>query len=185
MDLVVVLALNSRGIIQEDRHTLNQLPIMILFADTFVGQNNVRQCIINSRVLAYSNLKNGRPWGLDTYCCWKETCQGPAYNIIFNRCGRQFYGSKWLQLNIKYTCLQGNHMQKNIVCPTWIHAAAVQNFGRLSVLQINIHCEAFSPTYVLKGRVESLSIIVKGIKKKMKQKAGNSWLIGEIIVYYE
>ncbi|KAG2036334.1 hypothetical protein BDR03DRAFT_983107 [Suillus americanus] len=42
-----------------------------------------------------------------------------------------YYGKHWLTTNIKYECLQCNTKQKAIPCPTWIHAARSQNYGRV------------------------------------------------------
>lgn len=114
----------------EDRHALNQTPVFLSYAD-IRSEDNVRRRIVNTRVLAYSNLKDGRPWGFDTYRCGNVACQGPAYNMIFHPHGKQWYGAKWLNTRMKYTCMQCNTTRKGITCPTWIHAARTQNFGRV------------------------------------------------------
>lgn len=114
----------------EDRHSLNQTPVFLSYADIH-SEDKVRRRIVNTRVLAYSNLKDGRPWGFDTYRCGNVACQGPAYNMIFHPHGKQWYGAKWLNTRMKYTCMQCNTTRKGITCPTWIHAARTQNFGRV------------------------------------------------------
>ncbi|KAG1843316.1 hypothetical protein DFJ58DRAFT_665394, partial [Suillus subalutaceus] len=90
----------------EDRHALNQSPVFLSFSETHVGQNNVRLRVVYTRVLAYSNLKDRRPWGLDIYRCLNPDCQAPAYNMSFTRHGKQFYGKHWLTTKIKYACLE-------------------------------------------------------------------------------
>ncbi|KAG1719708.1 uncharacterized protein EDB91DRAFT_1065368, partial [Suillus paluster] len=115
----------------EDRHALNQSPVMLSFADIQVGADKVPYRVVDTRVLAYSNLKDGRPWGLDIYRCWNETCQAPAYNMIFHPHGKQRFGMQWVQTKMRYQCLQCKMEQRSIPCPTWIHAARSQNFGRV------------------------------------------------------
>lgn len=115
----------------EDRHALNQSPVFLSYADMMPDENRVRKRLVNTRVLAYSNLKDGRPWGLDIYRCGNVACQGPAYNMIFHPHGKQYYGMHWLQTKMRYSCLQCGSMQKAIACPTWIHAARSQNYGRV------------------------------------------------------
>ncbi|KAG1886467.1 hypothetical protein F4604DRAFT_1571705, partial [Suillus subluteus] len=115
----------------EDRHALNQSPVFLSFADMNTDENKVRRRVVNTRVLAYSNLKDGRPWGLDIYRCGNVKCQAPAYNMIFHPHGKQYYGKYWLQTKMRYSCLECGIMQRAIVCPSWIHAARSQNYGRV------------------------------------------------------
>jgi hypothetical protein len=115
----------------EDRHALNQSPVFLSFAEIKTNGDNVRQRIVHNRVLAYSNLKDGRPWGLDIYRCSNAGCNAPAYNMIFHPHGKQYYGSQWLQTKMKYECLQCGVVNKSIPCPPWIHAGRSQNFGRV------------------------------------------------------
>ncbi|KAG2090479.1 uncharacterized protein F5147DRAFT_780287 [Suillus discolor] len=51
----------------EDRHTLNHLPVVLSFADIQNDINKKRTRVVDTRVLAFSNLKDGRPWGLDIF----------------------------------------------------------------------------------------------------------------------
>lgn len=115
----------------EDRHALNQSPVFLSFAEMKTNGDKVRQRIVHTRVLAYSNLKDGRPWGLDIYRCLNAGCNAPAYNMIFHPHGKQYYGKQWLQTKIKYECLQCGIVHKAIQCPPWIHAGRSQNFGRV------------------------------------------------------
>jgi hypothetical protein len=115
----------------EDLHSLNQAPVMLVFADIRVGPNNTRERVVDSRVLAYSNLQDGRPWGLDVFRCLNQECSAPAFNIIFHPSGTQYYGRHWLETNIQYTCLKCRMNRKNIPCPKWIYPARSQNYGRV------------------------------------------------------
>lgn len=115
----------------EDRHALNQSPVFISFATIKIGSKGERYRVVDSRVLAYSNLRDGRPWGLDIYRCWNVQCQAPAYNMLFHPHGKQFFGSRWVETKLKYTCLQCNMVQKAIPCPTWVNGACSQNYGRV------------------------------------------------------
>ena len=115
----------------EDRHALNQSPVMLSYADIEIGKDNVPRREIETRVLAYSNLKDGRPWGLDIYQCWNQNCQAPAYNMIFHPHGKQHFGMRWLETKMRFECLKCHMTQKSIPCPTWIHAARSQNYGRV------------------------------------------------------
>ncbi|KAG1888975.1 uncharacterized protein F5891DRAFT_156716 [Suillus fuscotomentosus] len=115
----------------EDRHALNQSPVFLSFAEMKTNGDKVRQRTVHTRVLAYSNLRDGRPWGLDIYRCLSAACNAPAYNIIFHPHGKQYYGKQWVQTKIKYECLECGVVQKAISCPPWIHAARSQNYGRV------------------------------------------------------
>jgi hypothetical protein len=115
----------------EDRHALNQSPVMLSFADICIGPNNTRERVVDTRVLAYSNLKDGRPWGLDSFRCFNTQCNAPSFNIIFHPCGKQYYGKHWLETKVKYTCLQCRMIKKAIPCPQWIYPARSQNYGRV------------------------------------------------------
>ncbi|KAG2063551.1 hypothetical protein BDR04DRAFT_1037639 [Suillus decipiens] len=115
----------------EDRHALNQTPVFISFATMQDGSQGECQRVVDTRLFAYNNLKDGRPWGLDIYRCWNVQCQAPAYNMIFHPHGKQYYGKHWVQTKIKYTCLQCRMTQKAIPCPSWVHAACSQNYGRV------------------------------------------------------
>ncbi|KAG2133434.1 hypothetical protein BD769DRAFT_1323306, partial [Suillus cothurnatus] len=100
----------------EDRHALNQSPEFLSYANMMPDENRVRKCLVNTRVLAYSNLKDGQPWGLNICRCGNVACQGPAYNMIFHP------HEHWLQTKMRYSCLQCSSIQRAIACPTWIHA---------------------------------------------------------------
>jgi hypothetical protein len=115
----------------EDRHALNQSPVMLAFADIRIGPGNMRERVVDCRVLAYSNLKDGRPWGLDMFRCFNVQCNAPSYNMVFHPSGRQFYGKHWCDTKLKYTCLQCRTTRKGISCPAWIHPADAQNYGRV------------------------------------------------------
>jgi hypothetical protein len=115
----------------EDRHALNQSPVMLSYADFREGPNNTRERVIDTRVLAYSNLKDGRPWGLDMFRCFNRECQAPSYNMIFHPHGKQYYGKQWVETKLRYVCLECKTTQKAIPCPTWIHGAKSQNYGRV------------------------------------------------------
>ncbi|KAG2107604.1 hypothetical protein DEU56DRAFT_750174, partial [Suillus clintonianus] len=115
----------------EDLHALKQAPVMLAFADIRIGPNNTRERVVDSRVLAYSNLLDGRPWGLDIFRCLNAKCGAPSYNIIFHPYGKKYYGRYWLNTNIRYTCLQCRMTVNKIPCPKWIHAAFSQNYGRV------------------------------------------------------
>lgn len=115
----------------EDKHALNQSPVFLSYAEMETGRDKVRRRVVKTRVLAYSNLNDGRPWGLDIYRCLNVKCQGPAYNMLFHPHGRPYYGKHWLETKMRYTCLSCKTTEKMISCPTWIHAAGTQNFGRV------------------------------------------------------
>ncbi|KAG1717420.1 hypothetical protein EDB19DRAFT_1653683, partial [Suillus lakei] len=115
----------------EDRHALNQSPVMLAFADIRVGPNNTRERVVDSRVLAYSNLRDGRPWGLDVFRCLNLGCNAPSFNMIFHPSGRQYYGRRWLETKMKYSCLQCRMTTTAISCPKWIYGAGSQNYGRV------------------------------------------------------
>ncbi|KAG2045547.1 hypothetical protein BDR06DRAFT_900559 [Suillus hirtellus] len=115
----------------EDRHALNQSPVFLSFSAIETDKNNVRRRVVETRVLAYSNLSDGRPWGLDIYRCLNATCRAPAYNMCFHPHGKRFYGKRWLETKIRYLCFECQTTHKNIPCPTWIHPARSQNFGRV------------------------------------------------------
>jgi hypothetical protein len=115
----------------EDRHALNHSPVVLSFADIQTDINDRRTRVVDTRVLAFSNLKDGRPWGLDIFRCFNVDCQAPAYNIIFHPSGKQYYAKQWIQTKIKYTCLECKKVVKGIPCPTWIHRAASHNYGRV------------------------------------------------------
>lgn len=115
----------------EDRHALNQSPVMLAFADITIGPDKTRERVVDCRVLAYSNLKDGRPWGLDMFRCFNQRCNAPSYNMIFHPSGRHFVGKHWCETKLKYTCLQCKTTRKSIPCPTWIHPANTQNYGRV------------------------------------------------------
>ncbi|KAG1830500.1 hypothetical protein DFJ58DRAFT_671594, partial [Suillus subalutaceus] len=115
----------------EDRHALNQSPVFISFATINTRPDGVRERVVDARVLAYSNLRDGRPWGLDIYRCWNVQCQAPAYNMIFHPHGKQLFGQRWVDTKLKYTCLQCRMTQRAIACPSWIHGARSQNYGRV------------------------------------------------------
>ncbi|KAG1724836.1 hypothetical protein EDD22DRAFT_789835, partial [Suillus occidentalis] len=115
----------------EDRHALNQSPVFLAFSKIHIGSDNVPHRVVEARLLAYSNLDDGRPWGLDIYRCLNAECQAPAYNIIFHPDGKQWFGQNWLKTKVKYHCLKCHTKQRHISCPDWIHPAKTQNFGRV------------------------------------------------------
>ncbi|KAG2088850.1 uncharacterized protein F5147DRAFT_587452 [Suillus discolor] len=115
----------------EDRHAMNHSPVLLSFADIKTDINDKRQWVVDTRMLALSNLRDGRPWGLDIFRCFNASCKAPAYNIIFHPSGKQYYGNQWVQTKIKYTCLQCQTVVKDISCPTWVHAAKSYNYGRV------------------------------------------------------
>lgn len=112
----------------EDRHALNQSPIFLAFTEHHVGSNNVPRCVVEARVLTYSNFKDGRPWGLDSYRCSNVMCQAPAGNILFHPHGKQWFGQQWLKTKVRIHCLKCNIKEKHILCPGWIHSAKMQNY---------------------------------------------------------
>ncbi|KAG2128359.1 uncharacterized protein EDB93DRAFT_1096033 [Suillus bovinus] len=113
----------------EDRHALNSSPVMLSFAETHIDTENKRQRVVDTRVLAYSNFKDGRPWGLDVYRC---SCGATAHNMIFHPDGKQLHGKQWILTKMKYECLQCGTIRRHIPCPTWIKKADTGNFGRVS-----------------------------------------------------
>ncbi|KAG2046771.1 hypothetical protein BDR06DRAFT_898602, partial [Suillus hirtellus] len=113
----------------EDRHALNSSPVMLSFAETKIGTENERQRVVDTRILAYSNFKDGRPWGLDIYRC---SCGAPSYNMIFHPDGKQLYGKQWINTKMKYECFQCHSVRRNISCPSWIRRADTENYGRVS-----------------------------------------------------
>ncbi|KAG1816609.1 hypothetical protein EV424DRAFT_1324833 [Suillus variegatus] len=115
----------------EDRHALNHSPVLLSFADITSDINDKRQRVVDTRMMAFSNLRDGRPWGLDIFRCFNASCKAPAYNMIFHPSGKQYYGKQWVQTKIKYTCLQCQTVVKGISCPTWVHAAKSYNYGRV------------------------------------------------------
>ncbi|KAG2029761.1 hypothetical protein BDR03DRAFT_987540 [Suillus americanus] len=115
----------------EDLHALKQAPMMLAFANIHVGPNNSREHVVDSQVLVYSNLLDGRPWGLDIFRCLNAKCGAPSYNIIFHHSGKQYYGNHWLKSKVRYTCLQCHITEKAIPTPTWIFLARSHNFGRV------------------------------------------------------
>ncbi|OJA20362.1 hypothetical protein AZE42_07311 [Rhizopogon vesiculosus] len=113
----------------EDKHVLNSTPIMLSFADMQISSHGTRKRSVDTRVIAYSNLKDGRPWGFDIYQC--RMCNEPAHNLIFHPDGKQFYGKEWLQTKMKYRCLKCKAYIRRIPTPSWIHVADSQNYGRV------------------------------------------------------
>jgi len=113
----------------EDRHALNSAPVMLSFAEIDRGPNNTSSRVVDTRVLAYSNLKDGRPWGLDIYRC--PSCGGPAYNMIFHPDGHHYLGNKWIDTKFKYKCMKCGAIGRKISSPSWIYAAGSQNYGRV------------------------------------------------------
>jgi hypothetical protein len=115
----------------EDRHALNQSPVFLAFAELHVGSDNIPHRVVEARLLAYSNLEDGRPWGLDSYRCSNVACQAPAYNILFHPHGKQWFGQQWLKTKVRTHCLKCDMKEKHILCPGWIHSAKTQNYGRV------------------------------------------------------
>lgn len=113
----------------EDRHALNSAPVMLSFAMFERQPDGTRRRIVHTRVLALSNLRDARPWGLHIYQC--HSCRAHAHNMIFHPDGHQFVGAKWLQTKIKYECLVCGASRRSISTPPWVHKSGEENFGRV------------------------------------------------------
>jgi hypothetical protein len=112
----------------EDKHALNSSPVMLSFAQYRTLPDNTRQRIVDTRLLAYSNFKDARPWGLDIYqCC----CGARAHDMVFHADGKQFFGRKWLKTKMKTTCMRCGQMRKQIETPSWVHLCDAENLGRV------------------------------------------------------
>ncbi|KAG2335961.1 hypothetical protein BDR05DRAFT_897417 [Suillus weaverae] len=114
----------------EDKHALNSSPVMLSFAEFQNLPNNTRKRVVDTRVMAYSNFKDGRPWGLDIYRCSNKDCRAHAHNMIFHPDGKQFFGGKWLQTKMKTTCMECKETRRKIATPSWIHPCDIENIGR-------------------------------------------------------
>ncbi|KAG1813013.1 hypothetical protein EV424DRAFT_1326776, partial [Suillus variegatus] len=106
----------------EDRHALEASPVFLCFTD-------MRAKVTVSRMLAYSNFAESRPWGLDMYCC--EHCGGPSQNIRFNACRQKSYGNKWLQMKMKYYCQQCKVSKQAIPAPDWVNSCRSDSMYRV------------------------------------------------------
>jgi hypothetical protein len=117
----------------EDRRALNSTPVMLSFAEyrTSPDSPDTRHRVVSTRVLAYANFKDARPWGLDMYQCFNPACRASAHNMIFHADGKQFYGRKWLETRMKTRCLLCGHMRKGIAAPSWVHQCDGDNYSRV------------------------------------------------------
>ncbi|KAG1790116.1 uncharacterized protein HD556DRAFT_1242910, partial [Suillus plorans] len=114
----------------EDKHALNTTPVMLSFAEYRKGPDNTRDRVVHTRVLAYSNFKDARPWGFDIYRCSNPTCGARAHDMIFHADGKQYYGNKWMQTKMKTTCMKCNQTRRKIATPPWINSCSIENMGR-------------------------------------------------------
>ncbi|KAG1860970.1 hypothetical protein F4604DRAFT_1684242, partial [Suillus subluteus] len=117
----------------QDKRALNSTPVMLSYAEyrEVDDKHNTRERVVNTRLLAYSNFKDARPWGLDIYQCSNHSCRTRAHNMVFHADGKQFYGRKWLQTSMKTMCLKCGEKRKGIPAPTWIHQCDGENLGRV------------------------------------------------------
>ncbi|KAG1761766.1 hypothetical protein EV702DRAFT_1206974, partial [Suillus placidus] len=114
----------------EDKHALNTTPVMLSFAEFSKRPDDTRDRVVNTRVLAYSNFKDARPWGFDIYRCSNPTCGAHAHDMIFHADGRQYYGIRWLEAKMKTTCMKCQQTRRKIAAPSWIHSCRAENIGR-------------------------------------------------------
>jgi hypothetical protein len=114
----------------EDKHALNTTPVMLSFAEYRKRPDNTRDRVVHTRVLAYSNFKDARPWGFDIYRCSNPTCGARAHDMIFHADGKQYYGNKWIQTKMKTTCMKCNQTRRKIATPPWINSCSIENMGR-------------------------------------------------------
>ncbi|KAG1837839.1 hypothetical protein DFJ58DRAFT_668657, partial [Suillus subalutaceus] len=115
----------------EDRHALNSSPVMLSFAEFQPFKNDTRKRVVDTRVLAYSNFKDARPWGLDIYRCSNKRCGAHAHDMIFHADGKQFYGKKWLKTQMKTTCMKCGVVNKKLDTPSWVYLCDAENLGRV------------------------------------------------------
>jgi hypothetical protein len=117
----------------EDKRALNTTSIMLSYAEYRKVNDKpyTRERIVDTRVLAYSNFKDARPWGLDIYQCSNPDCRTRAHNLVFHADGRQFYGRKWLQTSMKTKCLLCGDLRRNIRAPSWINECDGDNLFRV------------------------------------------------------
>jgi hypothetical protein len=115
----------------EDKRALNSSPILLCFAEYTTLADNTRQRVVHSRVLAYSNFRDGRPWGLDIYRCAKSTCGANAHDMTFHPDGKQGYGKKWLKMKMKTKCMKCGDMRRKVSTPSWVHMCGGDNVFRV------------------------------------------------------
>ncbi|KAG2337135.1 hypothetical protein BDR05DRAFT_895685, partial [Suillus weaverae] len=117
----------------EDKRALNTTPVMLSYAEyrKVDGKPNTRERVVDTRVLAYSNFKDARPWGLDIYQCSNPSCGTRAHNIVFHADGKQYYGRKWLSTLMKTRCLKCGEKRRGIRPPTWVNQCDGENLGRV------------------------------------------------------
>lgn len=117
----------------EDRRALNSSPVMLSFAEYHTSPNrpDARDRVVSTRVLAYANFKDARPWGLDMYQCFNPHCRASAHNMIFHADGRQFYGKKWLETRMRTKCLACGDMRRGIEAPSWVNQCGGDNNARV------------------------------------------------------
>lgn len=114
----------------EDRRSLNSSPVMLSFATYKTLPDNKRERVVETRVLAYSNIKDARPWGFDIYQCGNVKCGARAHDMLFHPDGKQFYGASWLETKLKSTCMKCKETRRKIPSPSWVHACGAENIGR-------------------------------------------------------
>jgi hypothetical protein len=115
----------------EDKRALNSSPIMLCYAEYVTLADNTRRRVVHSRVLAYSNFKDGRPWGLDIYRCANSQCGAAAHDMTFHPDGKQGYGQKWLRTKMKTNCLKCGAMRRKVSTPSWINMSDCDNTSRV------------------------------------------------------
>jgi hypothetical protein len=115
----------------EDTHALNSSPILLSFAEYKTLGDNSRQRIVHTRVLAYSNFRDGRPWGLDIYRCSNPSCDASAHNMTFHPDGKQGYGKQWLRTRVKTRCLKCRDFRRKVSTPSWVHMCDGDTLSRV------------------------------------------------------
>ncbi|KAG1720421.1 uncharacterized protein EDB91DRAFT_1064873 [Suillus paluster] len=115
----------------EDKHALNSTPVMLSFAQFRTLPNNTQQRVVDTRVLAYSNFPDARPWGLDMYRCSNKCCGALAHDMTFYPDGKQWYGKRWLDTEMKTTCMKCKQTQRKLSAPSWVYACPGENLGRV------------------------------------------------------
>jgi hypothetical protein len=117
----------------EDRRALNITPVMLSYAEyrNVKDKPDTRERVVDTRVLAFSNFRDARPWGLDIYQCPNPACGTRAHNIIFHADGKQHYGRRWIQTLMKTRCLSCGDARKGIRAPSWVHQCDGDNLARV------------------------------------------------------
>lgn len=121
------------GSFGEDKRALNSSPVMLSYAEyrASTSSPDTRERVVDTRVLAYSNFKDARPWGLDIYRCSNPACCAPAHNMLFHADGKQFLGKRWLETLMKTRCLSCGVTRKGIAVPSWIKQCDGDNLARV------------------------------------------------------